>query len=113
LFAANFASSIPEKYNPLEVLPIKIPVKIFADIGTYVDAWSKNSGQPRFVFDAGVQLSLFKNVLNVYVPLLYSGVYRDYFKQLSAENTFFKRISFSIDIHHLSVKHFIPQVSLK
>jgi hypothetical protein len=112
LVAANFVSTLPQQYNPLAVLPVKIPLKLFVDIGTYAEAWGKSSGKPRFVYDAGLQFSLLKNVLNIYVPMLYSGVYRDYFKSLSDQNTFFKRISFSIDVNHLRIRHFLSQVAL-
>lgn len=79
----------------------KIPVKIFADLGTYGEAWVRESGQPRLLFDAGLQLSLLKNTVNVYVPLLYSNVYRDYFRMYTR---FWQRVSFSIDIQSLHFK---------
>jgi hypothetical protein len=40
-------------------------------------------------------------VLNVYVPILYSGVYRDYYKSVFPDKRFAKTISFSIDIQRL------------
>ncbi|MBA2562053.1 MAG: M1 family metallopeptidase, partial [Chitinophagaceae bacterium] len=35
LAAINFKTTIPKNVNPLEALPIKIPIKLFFDIGTY------------------------------------------------------------------------------
>jgi len=60
LVAANFTSTIPNVINPLAILPFKLPLKIFVDIGTYAEAWKKNAATGRFVYDAGLQLSLFK-----------------------------------------------------
>ena len=107
LAAANFTSDFPKAFNPLSVLPIKIPLKIFIDIGTNAEAWKKNSEQQKIIYDAGLQLSLFKNVLNIYAPILYSKVYKDYIK--STVPGFAKNISFSIDIQNISLKKLFPQ----
>jgi hypothetical protein len=110
LTAVNFTSSIPNKINPLSLLPFKLPLKVFADVGTYAEAWKKAAQTGRFVYDAGVQLSLFKNVVNIYVPLLYSKVYRDYFLSTIPEGRFAKVISFSIDVQRFNVRKLIPQI---
>jgi len=107
LAAANFTSDFPKAFNPLSVLPIKIPLKIFVDIGTYAEAWQKNSNQQKLIYDAGLQISLFKNLINVYAPILYSKVFRDYIK--STNPGFVKNISFSIDIQHFTLKKLVPQ----
>ena len=110
LAAANFTSTIPDVINPLAVLPFRLPIKLFIDIGTYADAWKKNAATGRFIYDAGLQLSLFKNVLNIYVPLFYSKVYKDYFKSTITEKRFLKNIAFSIDIQNISLKKLQPQI---
>lgn len=110
LAAANFTSPIPDAINPLAVLPFRLPVKIFLDIGTYAEAWKKNAETGRFIYDAGLQLSLFRNVLNIYVPVLYSKVYKDYIKSTIIEKRFWKNISFSIDLQNISLKKIIPQI---
>lgn len=102
LAAVNFSTTIPEKINPLSVLPVKIPIKIFLDIGTYADAWKKNSDLDRFLLNAGFQLSLFRNIVNIYVPLLYSPVYKDYIRSIIVDKKLVRTISFSIDISGLS-----------
>lgn len=107
LAAINFTSDFPKAFDPLSVLPIKIPLKIFVDAGTYAEAWKKNSGQQKLIYDAGLQISLFKNVLNIYAPILYSKVFRDYIK--STNPGFGKNISFSIDIQNITLKKLIPQ----
>jgi hypothetical protein len=104
LMAANFVTTIPEKINPLSVLPIKIPLRIFADIGTYAEGWDRENDADRFLFDAGLQFSLLHETINIYVPLLYSKVYGDYFKSTIPDNRFFKTISFSINFFNKELK---------
>ena len=110
LAAVNFLTDVPSAINPLKVLPIKIPLKIFVDMGTYAEAWQKDAGKSKFIYDAGIQLSLFKNVLNIYMPILYSKVYHDYFKSTTTGSIFLNNISFSIDIQNISLNKLIPQL---
>ncbi len=99
LMAINLSTTIPSNINPLNVLPIKIPLKLFADIGTYSNAWERNATGDRFLFNAGLQLPFFKETVNIYIPLLYSKVYKDYIKStLEKKNRFLKTISFSINM---------------
>ncbi|MBX2926036.1 MAG: M1 family metallopeptidase [Chitinophagaceae bacterium] len=95
LMAVNFTSTI----HP------QLPVKLFFDAGTFSNAWESGSDQPRLLFDGGLQLSVLKNIVNVYVPVIYSKVYRDYFR---AHNNFWQRISFSIDIQNIHFKKLHP-----
>jgi len=104
LTAANFATTIPDKINPLSVLPVKIPLRVFADIGTYAEAWDRDADTDRFLFNAGVQLPLFDEALNIYIPLFFSKVYRDYFKSTIPNNRFLKTISFNINFFNRSMK---------
>ncbi len=111
LTAVNFTSTIPKQINPLELLPFNIPVKLFADIGTYAEAWKKDAATGRFLYDAGLQVSLLKNIVNIYLPLFYSKVYSDYFKSTILEKRLVKNISFSIDVQNFSLKKLFPQIS--
>lgn len=104
LMALNFSSSIPDKINPLSLLPIRIPLKIFADVGTQAGAWEKNSTEDRFLFDIGLQIPLLKETVNIYIPLFYSNVYKDYIQSTIPEKKFWKTISFSIDISNFSFR---------
>ena len=105
LGAINLTTTIPSGVNPLSMLPVKIPLKLFADIGTYADAWKRDADLDRFIFDAGLQLSLFANIVNIYVPVVYSRVYKDYFQSVfEKKKRFFNTISFSIDITNFSLK---------
>lgn len=99
LMALNFSTTIPSHLNPLQVLPVKIPLKIFADIGTYSQAWEKAATDDRFLFDAGLQIPLLRETINIYIPLVYSKVYKDYIRStLEKKNRFLKTVSFSINI---------------
>ncbi len=105
LIAANFSTSIPSGLNPLSVLPIKIPLKIFVDIGTHAEAWEPDADMDRFLFDAGLQLSFFKETVNFYLPILYSNVFKDYIQStLPKKGRIRKTVSFSIDISNFSAR---------
>jgi hypothetical protein len=91
LMAANFnidVQGLPE-------------LKLFADVGTYAEAWVDNPATGRFLFDAGIQLSLFNNAVNIYAPILFSKVYRDYNKSILGDKIFSKTISFTINLQNL------------
>jgi len=103
----NVNTSLPNK-----LLPFKLPIKIFLDVGTYADAWEKESTTSRFLYVAGLQLSIFKNILNVYAPILYSKEFGDQLKTVPEENTFFKKISFSIDLQKINTRKYINQAQL-
>jgi hypothetical protein len=111
LAAINLSSDIPDRLNPLSVLPIKIPIKLFADIGTYAEAWEKNTDKTRFLFDAGLQLSLFKGVVNVYLPLIYSKEFSDYSLQINGKKRSFKNLSFALNLQNTRIRNWIPQIN--
>lgn len=105
LFAANFSTTIPNSVNPLRILPVKIPLKLFFDIGTQAGAWEADANTDRFLFDAGLQIPLLKETVNIYIPLLYSNVYKEYFQStIAKKERFWKKISFSIDISNFSFR---------
>lgn len=105
LMAINLSSTIPSSVNPLAILPVKIPLKVFLDIGTQAAAWQSNASEDRFLFDAGLQIPLFKETVNIYIPLLYSTVYKNYYEStIAKKERFWKKISFSIDISNFSFR---------
>ncbi|HSQ44738.1 MAG TPA: M1 family metallopeptidase [Ginsengibacter sp.] len=112
LAAANFETDFPKKFNPLQVLPVKIPLKLFFDAGTYAEAWKTNAPTGKFIYDAGLQVSLLKNLINIYVPVIYSKIYADYLKSTITDKRFWKNISFSIDIQNFRFYKFfdLPQL---
>ncbi len=107
LIAANFSTTIPSAINPLSVLPFKIPLKLFVDIGTYADSWEEEAETDRFLFDAGIQIPLFKETINIYLPLIYSSVFKDYIQStIPKKGRLWKTISFTIDISNFSFRKF-------
>ncbi|MEN9548263.1 MAG: hypothetical protein RIR12_854 [Bacteroidota bacterium] len=103
LMSVNLTTTFPAQLNPLSVLPFKVPLKVFVDIGTYAEAWKKDAALDRFVFDAGFQLSMLKETIHLYLPLFYSNVYKDYIlSTIPKQQRLWKKMSFSIDISNLS-----------
>lgn len=99
LVAANFNSTVPDNINLLSVLPVKIPLRLFADIGTYAEAWDREADTDRFLFDAGLHIPLFNEAINLYFPIVYSSPFQDYVKSTHLKNRFFKTMTFSIDFN--------------
>ena len=93
VLALNLSSSLPQK-----LFPVQIPLKVFFDVGTYAEAWQSNASTSRFLYTGGLQLALFKNVLNIYAPLVYSSDFRSLLRSTS----FGKKITFSIDLQNIS-----------
>jgi hypothetical protein len=99
LSSINLITTIPTSINPLSILPVKIPLKIFADVGTYAEPWRKNAELDRFLFDIGINIPLLKNTVQLYFPIFYSKIYNDYFKSTISKNRFFNTMSFSINFY--------------
>lgn len=105
LMAINLSTTIPSSINPLSMLPVKIPLKLFLDIGTQSEAWKQDAETDRFLFDAGLHLPILRETINIYIPLLYSSVYKDYIQStIEKKQRFWKKISFSIDISNFSFR---------
>ncbi len=104
LAALNLAADIPDDYNFLKKADGTI--KLFFDLGTYADLWSDVPPAGRFLYDVGFQISLCKSLVNIYVPVLYSKVFRDRFKNLSSgQGYFWKTVSFNINLSALQSRN--------
>jgi hypothetical protein len=103
--AMNFNTSLPNK-----LLPIRIPVKVFFDLGTYADAWGSQPPTSRFLYVGGFQISLLKNLLNIYVPIFYSADFENSLKTVPEENSFWQRISFSIDVQNFNPRKILKNI---
>jgi hypothetical protein len=112
LMSLNLSSGLPDNINPLNVLPIKIPLKIFLDVGTYAEAWKDNPASGRFIYDAGIQIPLFQSLIDVYIPLVYSKVYSNYYKSTITEKRFLKTLSFTVNLQKFQVKELLKGVPL-
>ncbi|MFO0415627.1 MAG: hypothetical protein ACK50E_08225, partial [Bacteroidota bacterium] len=110
LIAMNFVSDIPDQLNILNVLPFKIPVKTYLDIGTYADAWSPKSEESKILYNAGLQIGLLKQSIQIYFPLFYSKVFQDYYRSIFNEKKFARTISFVIDLQRLNWKSLDNQI---
>jgi hypothetical protein len=86
---------------PRQIVPKWVPVKIFFDAGTYAAAWSADPPTSHFLYVAGLELTLFHDVLRVYAPLVYSSDFSNQLKTVPGQNTFLKKISFSIDLENI------------
>jgi len=95
LASVNLSTSLPK------LTPVALPLRVFADVGTYAEAWDRENPNARFLYVAGLQLSLFGELLHIYAPLMYSKQFRERLASVPEENTFLKRISFSLDIQKL------------
>ena len=100
----NWIASMNLNTTLPQLTPIKIPLRVFVDAGTYAEAWHKDFEHPRFLYVAGLQLSLLNEVVNIYAPVLCSGFFRDQLKTVPEENKFFNRISFSIDVQRINFR---------
>ena len=78
-------------------LPIKLPIRLFADVATFANASQLNPNQSKILFDAGVEVH-FKDIINIYIPLVMSSDYRDYFNSIIVDKKFLKSITFSIQL---------------
>lgn len=107
LAAININTSLPNN-----LFPIKLPIKIFFDLGTYEEAWSNAPPTSRFLYVGGFQVSVLKDILNIYVPIFYSSDFSNSLKTVPEENTFWKRISFSIDVQKVNLRKIIRKIPL-
>jgi len=89
---------------PRQIIPAFIPLKLFLDIGTYAEAVKEQAGTSRILYVGGLQVSLLHDVVAIYAPLVYSAVFRNNLKTLPEQNTFLKRLTFSIDFGQLSLQ---------
>ncbi len=89
---------------PPNLLPQWLPLKIFFDVGTYAEAWHGNATTDKFLYTGGLQLSLLNNAVNFYAPIFYSGIFGDNLKTVPDENSFWKKISFSIDLQNINLR---------
>jgi hypothetical protein len=93
----NWIASINTSSTIPDLFPVRLPLRVFFDAGTYAEAWDEDNLDPRFLYVAGLQLTLFKGALNIYAPVFYNKTIRDNFKSVDGESGFFDTVSFSFD----------------
>ncbi|MBX9449177.1 MAG: hypothetical protein KL787_05440 [Taibaiella sp.] len=91
LTAINLRSDIPF---------VNLPVQLFADIATFTEAKNSNPTGSKFLWDAGVQVNI-SDIVQVYVPLLYSKDYQEYLTSIYGKHAFWNSISFAFNINKI------------
>ncbi len=80
----------------------KLPIRAYADIGT---AGKNSLLNNRLLMDAGISLSVVKNIWEVYIPLVYSN---DIKKTLELNNyKFIHTIRFTFNLHYIKPKEIL------
>jgi len=95
--AINLTTTLPGG-----IFPFAVPLKLFLDVGTFSEAWKAGAETSTFLYVGGLQLSILKNAIAIYAPLVYSADFKTYLKALPEQNTFGKRLTFSINLHQLN-----------
>ena len=82
----------------------KLPLKLFADIGA--SEFNESLNKDKILYTAGVQLCIFRNICEIYFPLIYS---KDIKTALQANNkdSFFDTIRFTLNLHNIKPKNII------
>ncbi|MDO9185980.1 MAG: M1 family metallopeptidase [Bacteroidia bacterium] len=76
---------------------LKLPLKIYADIGTTADSGLNNE---QVLYNAGVCISLMKDVFEIYLPILMSKDFKDYEKANNLE--YLETIRFTLNLNLLN-----------
>ncbi len=81
----------------------KLPLKLFVDIGT--SEFNESLYKDRVLYNAGIDICIWKNICEIYIPLVYSSDIRD---ALKANNKgFFDTIRFTLNLHNIKPRNFI------
>jgi hypothetical protein len=82
----------------------KLPLKLFADIGA--SEFNESLNKDKILYTAGVELCIFRNICEIYFPLIYS---KDIKTALQANNkdSFFDTIRFTLNLHNIKPKNII------
>lgn len=103
-YSAQWMAGINIKSPKLFILP----VKLYADVVSCDARYLRNE---LFLWDAGINIVIFKDILDIYIPLAYSADIRE---TLDLNNVSFKnRIRFTLNIHKLVAKDLIKDILIK
>jgi hypothetical protein len=104
---AGFRLDNPGIYSPwitsLNItldLPIKLPLKLFADIASY-EGLNKKEGNPATTGDAGICICVAKNAIEIYLPLLFSKDVKNYYEN-SGHYTYQEKIRFMFNLQKMN-----------
>jgi hypothetical protein len=105
--ALNLSTDLPR-----QIVPEWLPLKVFLDLGTYAEAWQNDPPTSHFLYVGGFQLSLLQNTVHFYVPLVYSNDFRNQLKTVPDQNSFWKKISFSIELQNIDFRKLFGNIPL-
>lgn len=81
----------------------KLPFRLFLDVGS--SEFNESLFKDRVLYNAGINISIWKNIFDIYIPLLYSP---DIKNALKANNKgFFDTIRFTLNLHQIKPRNFI------
>jgi hypothetical protein len=103
----NLVSTLPR-----QIVPEWVPLKVFLDIGTYSGAWAALPATSHFLYVGGLELSLFHDVFQFYAPIAYSSSFSDQLKTVPDQNSFWKRLSFSIELQNIDFRKLLGNIPL-
>jgi hypothetical protein len=84
-------------------LPIKFPIlpQVFFNAASFGGAAQSNPSGSKMLFEAGLHLNFYKDIIRVSLPLLLSKDLKDYTKSVYSTNRIPQQISFSINTQNL------------
>ena len=92
-------------------LPIPI-VFLFADAGMYLPKSYNSVGTTGFQYDAGIGLRVIPDVLEIYLPLLFSEEVKLNLHSIPAYNNWYERVVFTLQLENLDPFKLIRSVKL-
>ncbi len=92
LFAVNLKTDIPY---------LKLPIRLFADFGTFANAKQQNPSGASVLYDAGIELYI-SDYLNIYFPLILCKDFKDYTNSVYTDKKFARTITFSLNIGNIN-----------
>ncbi len=99
LLALNLKSSIPGR----------LPIRFFVDLGTFAKA-ADILGGDEFMYDAGVELSVIPDVLNIYFPVFMSAQIKK--EQEINKKTYFESVRFELNFNRLNPFTYLRNMTL-
>lgn len=82
----------------------KLPFKLYANIGT--SEFNESLYKDKFLYDVGLDICLWKNVVEIFVPFTYSTDIKNALI-LNNRGNFFETIRFTLNLHNIKPKEII------
>ncbi|RLD63448.1 MAG: hypothetical protein DRJ01_03810 [Bacteroidetes bacterium] len=84
--------------NLTSSLPTKIPINIYANIGTYDNIKNYNKSN-QFIYEAGIEIPFFNNIFVIYVPVLMSEDLKETNDFIT--DNYWQKIRFTLNLNKL------------